>query len=458
MNAEQDVDPEKKWDEFMKWLRSHSDNWIFRGVSDREEHLLIPSIGRTEDYNLGNEINLFEQFKLKANLFIPKVYNDFEWLVLAQHHGLNTRLLDWSFNPLVAAFFAVTNIANRDFDGRIYTVQPSASSFIDLSVEKSPFELERIKFLIPAVSTRRIELQKGLFSIHPQPSKACIITCGDLIEIEEAYKSKSLGITKNRLKRLQGNPYNYQEEHYHEYPEHFFNIPFTCKSYFEENIRALGVDETFFGDIDSISKYLNHQLKTRKLHTIYIPPKKSIYANLRKVIEDEASEFLLHNQEIFACDLSAVFINPNDIHITIEDMTHQIYGNEIYGKIKLALITNLIDGYGLFQDREPPSRRFLVQYYHFLRRIDIKANLLYGVEGIEIDFKAETNEIDGKLECYIFGYNLSEPISKIFIEQSILYRKYYQLLSDNEREIIETSNRHSKIFTDLIESKKKQIN
>ena len=39
--------------------------------------------------------------------------NDLELLAVSQHHGVSTRLLDFTYNPLVAAFFAATDCLKR---------------------------------------------------------------------------------------------------------------------------------------------------------------------------------------------------------------------------------------------------------------------------------------------------------------------------------------------------------
>jgi hypothetical protein len=54
--------------------------------------------------------------------FLPATSSLVETYLLAQHHGLLTRLLDWTTNPLAALYFAATG--EPDHDGAMYVINP----------------------------------------------------------------------------------------------------------------------------------------------------------------------------------------------------------------------------------------------------------------------------------------------------------------------------------------------
>ncbi len=92
--------------------RHKRENWLYRGVT-RRDHDLTPKIGRggargmNFEYNEDHELLLLEEFKRQARPLVQlRPGPELEWMAVAQHHGLNTRLFDWTESLLVAAMFA----------------------------------------------------------------------------------------------------------------------------------------------------------------------------------------------------------------------------------------------------------------------------------------------------------------------------------------------------------------
>lgn len=149
-------------------------NFVFRGVKRSLTHKLIPSAGRgpTRDTRkvLRAEKHILEDFKRKALQFLPfRPKDDWEWLALAQHHGLPTRLLDWTTNPLVAAYFACSGSSEGE-DSVVYAF--SEGKFLDLSANPNPFVIKSATLIRPATVTARIDAQDGVFTVHPDPRVA----------------------------------------------------------------------------------------------------------------------------------------------------------------------------------------------------------------------------------------------------------------------------------------------
>lgn len=144
---------------------------VYRGVRD-VAYQLIPKVGRLPQYDAALEQDLFRLFKIHAAPYLAiHPVNDWEWLAVAQHHGLPTRLLDWTRNPLVAAYFAVEKDSDEGggSDSAIYAF--SANDELDVEMLPDPLKVVAEGVVFTSHITRRIVAQSGLFTIHPNPTE-----------------------------------------------------------------------------------------------------------------------------------------------------------------------------------------------------------------------------------------------------------------------------------------------
>ena len=103
------------------------------------------------------ESRILRIFKRKAHLLLehlPDEDDSFEWLALMQHHGAPTRLLDFTWSPFVAAFFALERATSQAMPG-----------LLDTPIEKLVKPTAIIKFELDAESIRA-EAMAELYSMN----------------------------------------------------------------------------------------------------------------------------------------------------------------------------------------------------------------------------------------------------------------------------------------------------
>lgn len=163
---------------FRCWYRGHS----------RASYTLEPSAqrrGRTEE----QERNLIHEFRVRAALrhtSVPPKSDWAAWLALAQHYGLPTRLMDWTFSPLIAAYFAVTgrdadeqqsaviwallpSELNRHFGYEPYLYAIDAKTLEELinpAFAKKYESPAKVGAAMAVEADPRMQVQQGAFTVH----------------------------------------------------------------------------------------------------------------------------------------------------------------------------------------------------------------------------------------------------------------------------------------------------
>lgn len=133
------------------WFRGHADrNWT-----------LEPSIARNRANPIIDEFQYYKKFKQEAARVISELPADeWGWMFLMQHYGVHTRLLDFSENPLVALYFAVSEYPDKD--GALYILEPTKwnaengqDSLSDSDLPACGIDEEMVGYLMSSVIKQR---------------------------------------------------------------------------------------------------------------------------------------------------------------------------------------------------------------------------------------------------------------------------------------------------------------
>lgn len=171
----------QSWEEYLSIISdSPYQNWAFRG----QRNASAPLFSALSRYFMTFQIDrrawrdqeerILRVFKRKAIHFlahVPDRGDDFEWLALMQDHGAPTRLLDFSWSPYVAAFFALHNTTEEGVIWACNPVEIEKERNVDLEQPGSfrkNFLSNKNSFAWlgePRVMNRRLIAQSGTFLV-----------------------------------------------------------------------------------------------------------------------------------------------------------------------------------------------------------------------------------------------------------------------------------------------------
>lgn len=167
---------------------------VFRGQGDKKWKL-IPSFYRinldvydnSEEEVIPNytfvEKTMLDQFHQRGISLLKhyEIKNKLDLMVVAQHHGLPTRLLDWTENPLYALYFAIENLS-LESDACVYKYVPTIfEDYINITQNSNFNHKDKYWFISPQHINERVKAQNGFFTLHPLSKKIEVDSFDELL-------------------------------------------------------------------------------------------------------------------------------------------------------------------------------------------------------------------------------------------------------------------------------------
>lgn len=249
------------------WFRGH----------DREVNNLTPKIFRQKPDWLGSQTERvyladFKRIAPSLKTDLPEWGDNLSWLFLAQHHGLPTRLLDWSQNILAALYFATEP---TDENGELWAMDPRAlncqfgmkfggkwiSDDVATASDKGVIRLAEQAFYSREEMNKRHKDMDDLFEFSPLALLPQMVF-PRIISQFSAFTIHAPQNNGNSITEILNSPIQLVR----------YIIPKHCKKDLRKNLAELGIiKRTLFQDLDSLSESIVAQYKAPPPYAVQPP-------------------------------------------------------------------------------------------------------------------------------------------------------------------------------------------
>lgn len=260
-------------------IERHRSPYVFRGMTDTDHDIrtsLQRFVGESGKWEL--EAHLLRNFRQYARQEIDQPESPFHLMTLAQHHGLPTRLLDWTSSPAVAAYFVTGG--SPDADGVLWAVDYGAAHellpdyFQEFLAEMGTdmFNAEMLDDLMTQVIERFEEADSRVTDRRTIPMLQVrdILTefskqrSEDYIVFFEPPTIDRRIINQAALFSMMANPRTSMDEWFGRHPDLYWKviIPAECKREFRDKLDQANINyRTLFPGMDGIARWLKEHYK-----------------------------------------------------------------------------------------------------------------------------------------------------------------------------------------------------